>query len=68
MYTIISSSSLCRLNEINVRPKIMPNKIIKKMFKSKPKLNVSIANGIKKKIEMPNNVPISPEVRNGNFD
>jgi hypothetical protein len=36
---------------------------MKNMLRSKPKLNVSNASGIKKKIEIPNNVPINPEVR-----
>ena len=48
VYTKNYSRRRCKLNEINVRPAIMPIKITKKISRSKPRLSVSTERGNKK--------------------
>lgn len=45
VYTISVSINLYKLNEIKVKPKIIPTKIKKNISRSRPRLNVMIERG-----------------------
>jgi hypothetical protein len=51
------------LNATRVNPKIIPIRIIKKIFNIMPMLKLMTESGRKKKIEVPTSTPMLPKIK-----